>query len=156
MEVPSNLITRRVGEILQPFDASITAGRKQMNELTEFVSGFTTTMERLSTEVDTVRAEAAAQREAIKAALTSLRETCESANSVVASVVSAANDSVKSSQSLLRVLENDTAATLRAVQSHRENLASEVATSADLLSQVHSSLVSLTRTVVEKVSGKRN
>jgi hypothetical protein len=69
-------------------------------------------------------------------------------------LASASGEYVDEQKKLLAELAASAALTLKTVEGHRQQLEKELASSTTAVGQVQGSLVSLTRTVVEKVNGR--
>ena len=162
IEVPPDILTSRIQDFVEHVEAAVQATLKRieteqdrlsgLEKLIEKTTALTTTM---TTDINSLQAEAGAQREVIRLAVATLKQTIDTVNSTVSDVAAIATKNVEEHRTQLQALEEESAAILHTVQDHREKIKSDVKISAEMLSQVQGSLVSLTRLIVEKLNGKQ-
>ncbi|HEY9788372.1 MAG TPA: hypothetical protein V6D17_23485 [Candidatus Obscuribacterales bacterium] len=161
ISVPPDLVSEKIEAILVEFDTAIKTTFQKMQLEQERVGLLERLIERtcgltdeLANDIGLLRKESEVQRETIRAAMQILTEAVQAGKEGVSTAVSIFNRSLNEQRVLLQTIEKDVASTLDTVKQHRQRIAADVQTSSDLLSQLHGSLVGLTRTIVEKLDGK--
>lgn len=175
VEIPANIIKDRLEQVEIPKDTlkqrlDVIAAQLQtlLDGLTERASRESTIMQtlyeviqrasdaaqKLNQAVTKSGLDAEEQRAQVKAGLAMLNETLRELGSSTRSIVETNKAHLEHQQKFLNELSNTSAGALSAVEEHRRLLQSELKSSAAAVGQVHASLVSLTKTVVEKLNGR--
>lgn len=163
IDVPPDLLSAKVQSIVTQLDAAVQSALKdigteqdRIGNLGKLIEQFAKVTGQLTTDTKVLQQEAVSQRNAVTVVVGDLKRTVESVSSIASDAVNVAKTNVRGHRDLLQSLEKESAATLATVQDHRERLASDVRTSSELLSQLHNSLVELTRTIIQRLDGRKS
>lgn len=162
IEVPPDILKAKLQHVVDPLVAAIETilqktqtDQGRITDLEKLIKDTTTLATKLTADINALQVEAGRQREAIQMAMTGLQKNIEMVNSAASATVAISEKNVKEQQAILQALAKESVETLNTVKDHRSRLDSDVKASTALVSQVQESLVSLTRTIVEKLNGRK-
>jgi len=162
VDVPPDLFKTPIQTTLDHLDTEINSVLKKIEAEQSRIASLIKVTEKsagssaaLSQEIAQLQKEAAAQREAIRSTMADLKRAFESVGSAATLLLSTEDKNLQEHKRILQQLQADAGSTLNAVQQYRNKLVTEVQQSSDMLAEVHKSLVSLTRTIVDQVGGRR-
>jgi hypothetical protein len=90
----------------------------------------------------------------VRAAILELERTIEAIKKSAANIVTQSEEHVQTHRAMLDELSKSSSQALQLIDEHRKQLESEVRKSSAAVAQVQGSLISLTKTVVEKLDGR--
>jgi hypothetical protein len=163
VEIPSEIVKVRLELAAKQLEAGLlnmaertAKDAQRMVEVEKLIESAAELANAAQTDLSLAGEETKAQRETISSGIRSLQSLIESAVKTASSNLSIATQNVNEHQLLLQELSTSSADTLRTVESHRKRLEAELKASDDAVMQVHSSLTSLTKTIVEQLDGKQH
>jgi len=155
----SNALVKAIGAMGTSLSDQDTKIREQTKSLADVLSAMDKSAQSaaaFSKEIAQFQKDTVAQHDAIKTALGNLKRSVESLTVTVSDVVTVESKKLQEHRRILERLQNEANAALNALQGYRENLGSNVEASHEMLSQVQKALVSLTRTIVDQIGGRRS
>jgi hypothetical protein len=161
VEIPPDIFTARFDALMNQLQAIVTAVADRATRDTEAIKQVETLLkaavdaaEKLKLAITTVQTDDERRREQLNAGVEAFTKAVTSLETTTNRLASLTGEYVDEQKTRLNELSASTALVLKTVEGHRQQLERELASSTAAVGQVHSSLVSLTRTVVEKVNGR--
>jgi hypothetical protein len=107
-------------------------------------------------EVEGLRSAVGSHTSSLTSATSDLQRSLQALMASANTAVTLARENSQVQQAVLRELSTSAASAVETIQRHRTQIESDVEMSQSMVSQVHGSLVSLTRLVTEKLDGTRS
>lgn len=175
VDIPSNLIKERIDRVEIPPDIFTARFNGLISQLQSIVTAFSEATarnagvlqllenllkasaeaaDRLKLAITTAKTDDEYRRDQLNASLEAFTKAVTSLETTTKALAVLSTSHVEEHKRLLDGLVANAALNLKAVEDHRRQLEDELNSSATAVQRVHGSLVSLTRTVVEKVNGR--
>ncbi len=161
VDIPHDIFSARFDALMNQLQAIVTALGDQATRDTEAIKQVEAVLrsavdaaEKLKASITTVQADHERRREQLNAGVEAFTKAVTNLETTTNELASASGEYVDEQKKLLAELAASAALTLKTVEGHRQQLEKELASSTAAVGQVQGSLVSLTRTVVEKVNGR--
>jgi len=175
VDIPSELIKERLNRVEIPSDIFTASFKGLISQLQVIVTAFseravrdagaiqlvegliksaTEAADKLRLAITAAKMDDEQRRAQLNASLEAFTKAVTSLETTTEALAQLCTGHVDEHKKLLDGLATSAALTLKTVQDHRRQLEGELNSSSTAVQQVHGSLVSLTRTVVEKLNGR--
>lgn len=161
VEFPVDNLVRQMNQMVKEIDTFLKTlsdrsrvEQDRIQEIHKLVGEAESAIRRLSSNVSTVESSAAQFANTLKTLSAEVEGMVTTARNASAATVTIQQQHVDSHAKLVKTLAESTETALKVANEHQQTMGKNVAASSDLLSQVQNSLISLVRTISEKLDGK--
>jgi ABC-type transporter Mla subunit MlaD len=161
VEIPHDIFSTRFDALMNQLQTIVTAVADRVTRDTEAIKQLGTLLnaavesaDKLKLAITTVRTEDERRREELNAGVEALTSALKSVKTTTDQLANMTHGYVDEQKARFNELAASAAHMHKTIEGHRQQLERELASSTAAVGQVHGSLVSLTRTVVENVNGR--